>query len=84
MAAAGLRETQVVEYAPAEVKKKVASSGRAGKEQVAVVLGKWLNLPQEAMKVLDATDALALAYCYFLEKQVSEKMRNLQDSSCSL
>lgn len=50
-------------YAPAEVKKAVAGSGRATKEQVQFMITKLLNLT-EVPRPLDASDALAVALCH--------------------
>ena len=53
----------LVNYAPAEVKKAVAGSGRATKEQVQFMITKLLKL-KEAPRPLDASDALAVALCH--------------------
>jgi crossover junction endodeoxyribonuclease RuvC len=60
-AAAGI---EVVEYAPAEVKKAVVGSGRAHKSQVQQMVRIILNLP-EVPEPEDAADALAIAICHF-------------------
>jgi len=51
----------VREYAPKEVKLCVTGSGSAGKEQVAAMLSRLLDLGDEVR--LDVTDALGIAYC---------------------
>ncbi|NTU57600.1 MAG: crossover junction endodeoxyribonuclease RuvC [Chlorobiaceae bacterium] len=52
----------VREYAPREVKLSVTGSGSAGKEQVAAMLSRLLELGDEK-RPLDVTDALGIAYC---------------------
>ncbi|NTW51259.1 MAG: crossover junction endodeoxyribonuclease RuvC [Chlorobiaceae bacterium] len=52
----------VREYAPREVKLSVTGSGSAGKEQVAAMLHRLLELGDEP-RSLDVTDALGIAYC---------------------
>jgi crossover junction endodeoxyribonuclease RuvC len=60
-AAAGI---EVVEYAPAEVKKAVVGTGRAHKSQIQQMVRIILNLP-ELPEPEDAADALAIAICHF-------------------
>lgn len=60
------RDIPVFEYAPLKVKQAITGMGRAAKEQVAYFLKNTLkleNLPPE----LDATDALAVAVCHYLQ-----------------
>jgi len=57
--AAGHSGLDVTPYPPAVVKRSIAGSGRAEKEQVAMIVGAilgWKTLP-----AIDATDALAIA-----------------------
>ena len=63
MLVAGLRDMQVGEYTPLQVKQAVVGYGRAEKTQVQYMTRKLLNLP-EAPKPDDAADALAVAICY--------------------
>lgn len=68
MSAALYRDLPVYEYAPLKIKMAITGNGRASKEQVADMLRRFLNIPQESMpKQLDATDGLAAAYCHFLQ-----------------
>ena len=53
-------------YAPASVKRAVAGNGRAGKEQVARMVGAILGL-ERLPEPLDATDALAVAIAHSLQ-----------------
>ena len=56
------------EYAPMKIKLAVTGNGNASKEQVAGMLQKLLKLDKEEMpKFMDATDALAAAYCHFMQ-----------------
>ena len=70
IAAALSRQIPYVEYAPTKVKQAVTGSGAATKEQVARMLRQTLTLPpiEEAPKLLDATDALAVALCHHYQK----------------
>ncbi len=63
MAAALSRQIPIVEYAPKKVKQSVTGNGNASKEQVAKMLMSLLNI-KELPKLLDATDALAVALCH--------------------
>ncbi|MDX1628086.1 MAG: crossover junction endodeoxyribonuclease RuvC [Fulvivirga sp.] len=69
MAAALSREIPITEYAPKKVKQSVTSNGNASKEQVAQMLMTLLKI-KEAPKLLDATDALAVALCHHYQKGV--------------
>jgi crossover junction endodeoxyribonuclease RuvC len=57
------REIPVTEYSPREIKKSVTGNGAASKEQVAYMVKNILNL-RKSPKVLDASDALAIALCH--------------------
>jgi crossover junction endodeoxyribonuclease RuvC len=50
-------------HTPSEVKAAVTGNGRAGKEQVAMMVTRLLRL-QETPRPVDVTDALALAVCH--------------------
>ncbi|MFC4873059.1 crossover junction endodeoxyribonuclease RuvC [Negadavirga shengliensis] len=63
MAAALAREIPITEYSPKKVKQSVTGNGNASKEQVAEMLKTLLTL-KEIPKLLDATDALAVAVCH--------------------
>ena len=67
MAAALSREIPIVEYAPKKVKQSVTGNGNASKEQVAKMLMMLFNI-KELPKLLDATDALAVALCHHFQK----------------
>ncbi|MEE9278013.1 MAG: crossover junction endodeoxyribonuclease RuvC [Dehalococcoidia bacterium] len=73
MLAASQRDLPVFEYAPREVKQAVSGDGNAEKSAVAEALRLQLGL-EEAPRPLDASDALAVAYCHYLlgQHNVSE------------
>lgn len=68
IAAALSRDIPYVEYAPKKIKQSVTGNGNASKEQVAAMLGQILKLPDIANKLLDASDALAVALCHHYQK----------------
>lgn len=63
MAAALNRDIPICEYAPKKVKQSVTGNGNASKEQVASMIQTLLHF-DDAPKLLDATDALAVAICH--------------------
>ena len=63
MLAAGQRAVPCAGYTPQQVKGAVCGSGRAGKEQVARMVGALLGLP-EPPRPDHAADALAVALCH--------------------
>ncbi|MEQ8425352.1 MAG: crossover junction endodeoxyribonuclease RuvC [Cyclobacteriaceae bacterium] len=63
MSAALSRQIPIVEYAPKKVKQSVTGNGNASKEQVARMLMTIFKF-KEAPKLMDATDALAVAVCH--------------------
>lgn len=78
MAAALHRDVPIAEYAPLKIKMAITGNGGASKEQVAEMLRRILNIPQDQMPdLLDATDALAAALCHFYESS-----RPQSQSSC--
>ncbi len=68
MAAAIKHQVPITEYAPMKIKMAITGVGTASKEQVADMLRRMLHLNAEELgKYLDATDALAAAYCHYLQ-----------------
>lgn len=68
MAAALERDIPITEYAPLKIKMSITGNGQASKEQVADMLKRILKLSDEMTgPFLDATDALAAAYCHYLQ-----------------
>jgi crossover junction endodeoxyribonuclease RuvC len=68
IAAAIRRSVPIHEYAPMKIKMAPTGNGSASKEQVAGMLQRLLHIPTEEMgRFMDATDALAAAYCHYLQ-----------------
>lgn len=68
IAAAITHDIPVTEYAPLKIKMAITGNGAASKEQVAAMLCRLLKLDAATLpKKLDATDALAAAYCHYLQ-----------------
>ena len=68
IAAALSRDIPINEYSPMKIKMAITGNGHSSKQQVAGMLQRFLKIPAEQMpKKLDATDALAIAYCHFLQ-----------------
>ena len=68
IAAAIHHNVPIHEYAPMKIKMALTGIGSASKEQVAGMLQRLLNIPKEEMsRYLDASDALAAAYCHYLQ-----------------
>ena len=60
------RNIPVSEYAPLKVKQSITGMGGAAKQQVAFFLKNMFSL-NELPKELDATDAVAVAVCHYLQ-----------------
>lgn len=68
IAAAICRDIPITEYAPLQIKQAITGNGQASKEQVAAMMQRMLHIPRENMlPYLDATDALGVAYCHYLQ-----------------
>ena len=68
IAAALSKDLAINEYSPMKIKMAITGNGHASKEQVAAMLQRFLHIPDDMMpKKLDATDALAIAYCHYLQ-----------------
>ena len=68
IAAAIHHDIPIHEYAPLKIKRAITGQGQASKQQVASMLERLLNISKADMpKFFDATDALAAAYCHFLQ-----------------
>lgn len=66
IAAALQRNIPIFEYAPKKIKMSITGTGEASKEQIAILLGKFMNMPA-TISTLDETDAIAIAYCHHLQ-----------------
>ena len=67
MAAALYRDIPIFEYAPRTIKQTITGNGSASKEQVSKMLQAMLKF-EEMPKYFDATDALAVAVCHYLDR----------------
>ncbi len=81
IAAALARQISYVEYAPAKVKQAVTGNGQATKEQVAMMLGQILKLEADPTKLLDATDALAVALCHHFAQGPAQRAKASQQTA---
>lgn len=66
IAAALQRNIPIFEYAPKKIKMSITGTGEASKEQIALLLGKFMTMPT-TISTLDETDAIAIAYCHHLQ-----------------
>ena len=60
----------------------ITGNGQASKEQVANMLQRILRFKEEIPTFMDATDALAAAYCHFLQIRrpiIEKSYRNWKD-----
>ena len=68
IAAALSKDVPIYEYSPMKIKMAITGNGHSTKQQVAGMLQRFLQIADEDMpKKLDATDALGIAYCHFLQ-----------------
>jgi crossover junction endodeoxyribonuclease RuvC len=68
IAAALSKDVPIYEYSPMKIKMAITGNGHSSKEQAAGMLQRFLHIPDEQMpQKLDATDALGIAYCHYLQ-----------------
>ena len=83
MSAALERDIPITEYAPLKIKMAITGNGQASKEQVAEMLKRILKMNDDMTgPFFDATDALAAAYCHYLQMsrpETSTKYRGWKD-----
>ena len=73
IAAAIERGVPIHEYAPMKIKMALTGNGPDSKEQVDGMLQRMIRIQDSEMgKFMDATDALAAAYCHFLQMERPE------------
>jgi crossover junction endodeoxyribonuclease RuvC len=72
MAAVLYRNIPITEYAPKKIKVSVTGNGNASKEQVAKMLEQLLEF-KRVSKLLDATDALAVALCHLYQRNSGQR-----------
>ncbi|MCD8309622.1 MAG: crossover junction endodeoxyribonuclease RuvC [Prevotellaceae bacterium] len=76
MAAALSRDIPITEYAPLKIKMAITGNGQASKEQVADMLRRILHIADADMPTfMDATDALAAAYCHYLQMGAPQSVK---------
>ncbi len=80
MAAALHFSVPIREYAPLLVKQSITGMGRASKEQVAYFLQKVYHL-KDLGDWLDATDAVAVAICHFIQQGKPQKSNDYKSWS---
>ena len=79
MAAALSCEIPITEYAPRKVKQSVTGNGSASKEQVSKMLMSLSSIKEEP-KMLDATDAFAVAVCHHFQRgRIPGKTKSWED-----
>lgn len=80
IAAALSKDLPINEYSPMKVKMAITGNGHADKQQVAGMLQRFLHIADEDMpKKLDATDALGIAYCHYLQLGLPLKEKGAKD-----
>ena len=79
MSAALYREIPITEYAPKKVKQSVTGNGNASKEQVARMLMQIFRI-KELPKLLDASDALAVAVCHHYQNGTEKAKKSSWES----
>ena len=80
IAAALSKDLPINEYSPMKIKMAITGNGHADKQQVADMLQRFLHIPQEDMpRKLDATDALGIAYCHYLQLGLPLKEKGAKD-----
>jgi crossover junction endodeoxyribonuclease RuvC len=77
------RGIPVAFHTPSEVKAAVTGSGRAGKEQVTVMVTRLLALPT-VPRPADAADALALAVCHLWRAPMEARLAQAKEQSDQL
>lgn len=70
-------------HTPSEVKAAVTGSGRAGKEQVTIMITRLLALPARPCPA-DAADALALAVCHLWRAPMTARLESARIRSAQL
>src|SRR5690606_15397886 len=68
LVAASMRDLEVAEYPPSEVKSAVVGAGRATKDQVGFMVQRLLRL-REPPRPDDAADGVAVALCHHFRRQ---------------
>ena len=74
MAAALYRDIPIFEYSPRKVKQSITGHGNASKEQVSAMINRLVTIAVQP-KYFDATDAVAVAICHFIQAGKPEKSK---------
>ena len=61
------------EYSPLEIKKALTGYGQADKNQVRIMVKTLLNIKDKRLEI-DASDALATAYCHLNSRIFQQKI----------
>lgn len=77
--AASLKNLPIYEYSPSVVKQSITGMGLAAKQQVAYFLKKVYGLTQLEEAGYDATDAVAVAICHFIELKKPHKSKDYKN-----
>ena len=75
MAAGLYRNIPIFEYSPRKIKQSITGNGSSSKEQVAGMLGNLMKL-DDSPKLLDATDAVAVAVCHYFQRKPADTGKN--------
>ncbi|HOI87746.1 MAG TPA: crossover junction endodeoxyribonuclease RuvC [Lentimicrobium sp.] len=75
MAAGLYRDIPIFEYSPRRIKQSITGNGNSSKEQVAGMLLNLLKL-ETLPKMLDATDAVAVAVCHYYQREPAQSGKN--------
>jgi crossover junction endodeoxyribonuclease RuvC len=67
IAACARADIEIREVSPTQVKKTIAGNGRASKEELCISIEALLNYSLKGHS-LDASDALAIALCYYINR----------------
>jgi crossover junction endodeoxyribonuclease RuvC len=71
IAASMMHGLRAIEYAPRKIKQSITGRGNATKEQVFRMLQHTLHF-EEDPRFMDATDALAVAVCYYYQTKIPQ------------
>lgn len=75
MLASKTLDTPISEYMPKMVKKSITGNGNASKQQVAYMIRKMVKVQEKKLK-MDATDALAVAWCHSMRSKQNDHGAN--------
>ena len=79
MLAPALSNIAITEYAPNRIKKSLVGVGHASKDQIKIMVGKFL--PRINVTSADSADALAVAICHAHYQGVDLRLRSANDKN---